>query len=305
MPKRDDRRMKPAPTKQEGGAPPVAPVDEREPGRLAGKRYSRVRIIGRGAAYFGVGRDGKLSDEQAQWLERMRAGATSDGYSELVAAFKAEAAEAADFLRQRGLPGTPNVLTLKEGDKWSDDAIEYDCEVYMTSVRAGWPPGSVEMVDHYLVEYKGFDPDSPEALAARVLIWTQAFEWRGPLSKDAVVAAYRLGELSALKRVYSIDRDRAEKPKPRQQPDKWRAFAQSLIREDPGRSAEHYWQALDDDVKRDLGSALVYRDGEALVWSENGKDSSIRLRTFRRHVNQAQADWQRKRTHRRADGLAS
>jgi hypothetical protein len=306
MPKRDDRRVKKAPTKksQAGGGPPLAPADEREPGRLAGKRFSRVRIIGRGTVWFGVGPDGKLSDEQSQQLKRLRAGARSDDYAELVAAFKAKAAEAADFLRERGLPGTPNVLTLKEGDEWSDDAIEYDCEVYMASVRAGWPPGSVETVDHYLIEYKGFDPDSPEALAARVLIWTQAFECRGPLTKDAVVAAYRLGELSALERAYSIDRDRAQKPKPRQQAEKWREFARMLIRQDPGRSPEHYWESLTDET-REFGSADIYRDGETLVWSEGGKVTPIQYRTFRRHVERAQADWRSKKAHRRADGLAT
>lgn len=298
MPKPDDRRVKKAPTKksQAGVEPPVAPTDNREPGRLAGKRYSRVRIVGRGAVWFGVGRAGKLSDEQAQRLERMRAGAASDEYAELLAALKNKAAAAAEFLRQRGLPGTANVLFLREGDGWSDDAIEFDPETYMASVKAGWPYGSVEMVDHYLTEYKKTDPDSPEGLAARILVWHFALETHGPLTKDAVMAAFRLGELMALDRVYSIDRQHAQKPKPKRQAEKWRAFARSLIREDPGQSAEHYWASLLDQV-HEHGSAEIYRDGEALVWAEDGKESPIRLRTFRRHLGAVRSNRKTKGTH--------
>lgn len=191
---------------------------------------------------------------------------------------QAWAERAAAFLRSRKLPDAPVLFWTKVSpDNWQAE-----------------PPARENIkryciLEQYILKDRGFDRDSPEGLAARIITTVQYIQHLD--GEPQLQQAFMLGEIYALAITYHMLDIQQRKPKPKRKP--WlQRLARDLVAKDRESTAAKLWRDLPDNEDETLeqDGLDIYRKSDDLVCFNGSGYESIKERAFRRYIRDAKQE---------------
>jgi len=227
---------------------------------VTGKRFSKVKT--RSISSSGS------SEEKRFFVDQSADRDTTEwrNFSNLVSRLQSVAKE---ILQSVNLPSSPMLYWVEGSTQWQhqkpDSALQKSC-----------------LLDHYIVNERGFQHDSKEGLSARIITLIEKLGWD---ACDSLEVAFSLGEAATLLKVYEVERLQNSRNAKKERRSVWAiALAEEYVKRFPDSTFESLWEEI---PKSELCSAAryagyeVYRDGERLYAVSSDRDESLAKSTFR------------------------
>ena len=173
------------------------------------------------------------------------------------------------ILCAKGLPDAPKLWWRKGSDNWQGTPLSFEeC-------------GKASNLDHYILKTLGLPHDSPEGIAAQIIMGAHRLEtWEGG-ARDK--QAFLLGQLAALYKVYGLESATNTKNSKENRRHRWaELLAAKLVENNPPTAKfPALWEKIPEDENERYDGFEVYRKDKSLCASSGTKNEEITKETFR------------------------